>query len=70
MCQKFTVVGIKEITKDDRKLTRPRWRRLKTLPLVLNGIAEVTVLKGHQQHHGKENAEQLRCKYTALLRAM
>ena len=48
------------------------WRRrsLKTLPLVLNCTAEVAVLKGHQQHHGEENAEQLRCEYTALLRAM
>ena len=48
------------------------WRRrsLKMLPLDLNWIAEVAVFKGHQQHHGEENAEQLQCEYTALLRAM
>jgi len=47
-----------------------RRRSLKTLPLILNCLAEVSVLKGHQQHHGEENAEQVRCEYKALLRVM
>ena len=74
MCQKYTVVSIKEITKDDRKLTRPCLETAQVedaaISFELHRHAEVAVLKGHQQHHGEENAEQLRCKYTALLRVM
>ena len=39
----------------------PRRHSLKTLSLVLNSIAEVAVLIIGHQHHGEENAEQLRC---------
>ena len=66
----YTVVNITEITKDDRKLTRPR---LETAQFEDAGISSELHSRGrspHQQDHGEENAEQLRYKYTALLRAM